>query len=226
MSNVLCAATFRSPHLGTSNESVVTFCLEGSAGDTSVRRFAARVNAAHTAMTAVNTMGRSQMVGFTARNASATVGGVAGPAFNVVPTVVEYLEELGKLNLDPGFQLLLAGGAPVQPTPAPYQMSGEPLYLPIGTSIMVTEVGTQSKGRAFLPFPSYYSVEYSTGKVTGLSAKFNEAIWAWLHKATADSETDLSVPNTFVYSRKNNTSDRIQGVKVRQEFSNLASRRR
>lgn len=226
MPDVLCAATFRSPHLGTTNESVVTFCLDGDAGDTAVRRFAARVNAVHTALTAVNVMGRSQMVGFTARNAPSVPGGVPGATLNIVPTVVDYLEELGKLNLDPGFALLLDGVPPVQPTPQPYQTTGEPLYLPIGSSIMVTEVGLTSKGRAFLPFPSYYTVEYSTGKVTGLSAKWLEAVWSFLHKATATSETDNSVPNTFVFSRKNNASDRIQGVKVRQEFSNLASRRR
>jgi hypothetical protein len=185
------------------------------------KRFAARLAVYHQGLTAFSVMAASEIVSIKFSN---TVG-ATDDFENIGIDSAAYLDQLARYNADPDLSTLFQGG-PVPANPVPGSLSGEQIALPIGTSIMITEVTPSFKGRCFVPFPNYRCLDAGNGRATALSRQILNANHRWLLGLTPLSKLDADNVEMGVFSKTRNVVETIQSISIRPEFSNLASRRR
>jgi hypothetical protein len=186
--------------------------------------WAARIAVLHLSSAANQIMGASQLVEVSVRDSS------PGSATSVVPVnLAKFNELITAHNLDPELDNLAGfNNQPVQTSVG--SMIGQEYYMPIGSSIMVTEGSAAGKGRVYVPFVTLAAMDYTKGRMYTDTATKVQALWRWFHQLTVESAAlATSAPErgvSAVYSRKNNVATQVSSISVKTEFSNLASRRR
>jgi len=219
-------ARLRAQGIGASNEAVVTFAVnEAEAAGT---RAAALIHASLRILRDSRCLSRFQVVEITRKVASDP----AIPTETVAPTMAEIDSAIGELNARVGGLLYEEPGAAFFYSPEngravdDYGITGGETadLLPIGTGILIHEVGSSVKGRVYLPFASDEMLNAGTGKLDNQRSIYAGRVWQALHQV--DTETADEEPFFGIYSTKNNNFQNTVSVSVSPFFSSLASRRR
>jgi hypothetical protein len=214
------AAKIRSTAGQAGNDAVMTFATEHAVTTGEVAFLTARILVLHRGLAAFDLIGRSSVVEITKKT-----NDLAASSTPSAFSYTEYVNQVALFNADPEVSAFFTGGG-MLPGATGQDVTGQELYLPIGTSIMVTEAGSAFKGRSYIPYAGVGCLNVPSGKVLPDKVAVCRAIYRWFHQLTDASAAEGNQFLTGTYSRKNNTFTRTTAVAVKDQFSNLASRRR